>query len=139
MRLDRLRKRRVFAPKDESLAFLKQTFKQDVARPFRQLQGVTEAWAALIPEDLQRRSRLESLQRGVLTAVVDSSATHFLFDAYVRRGLAVKIAERSQSTVLRRIRLRVDASAFIDEADDADMQDHGRFDPETDFDPELPR
>ncbi|MEM9751812.1 MAG: DciA family protein [Planctomycetota bacterium] len=138
-RLARLRDRRVFAPRDESLAFMKQAFKQDVARPFRQLEGVTEAWSEHIPEALRRCSRLESLQRGVLTVVVDSPATHFLFDEHVRRGLAVKLAETSGGAVLRKIRLRVDASAFADEPNDGSDMDHGPYDAEADFDPELPR
>ncbi|MEM8783875.1 MAG: DciA family protein [Planctomycetota bacterium] len=140
LRLQRLRQRRVFAPRDDSLAFLQQRFKQDVARPFRQLQGVIEACEALIPNDLRERSRLESLQRGVLTVVVDSPATHFRFDELVRGGLAVRIAERSRDKVLRKIRLRVDAAAFVQDVDDGydGSRDPG-FDPDHDFDPELPR
>ncbi|MEM1446622.1 MAG: DciA family protein [Planctomycetota bacterium] len=138
-RLERLRQRRVFKPKDESLGFLKQAFKQNIARPFRQLEGITQAWAELIPEALRQRSRLESLQRGVLTVVVDSSATHFQFDEHVRRGLAVKIAELSHGVVLRKIRMRVDALAFADETDEGLHEDHGPYDPQADFDPELPR
>ncbi len=139
LRLERLRERRVFAPRDESLAFMTHAFKQEIARPFRQLEGVVDAWAQLVPEDLRKRSRLESLQRGVLTVAVDSSATHFVFDEHLRRGLAVKIAELSKGAVLRKIRLRVDGSAFADEPNDDAVQADGPLDPSEDFDPELPR
>lgn len=145
LRLAKLRERRVFAPRDESLAFLAGAFKQDIAKPFRQLEGVLEAWVTLVPDDLRERSRLESLQRGVLTVVVDSSATHFRFDEHVRRGLAVQLAQQSNGVVLRRIRLRTDTAAFLDEADTSpaapadDTLWTGRDAPPEEFDPELPR
>ncbi len=137
VRLDRLRGFRVRRVRDDSLAFLAEQFKHDVAKPFRQLEAVAAVWEALIEPALRQHCRLESLQHGVLTVTVDSSATLYQLDALVRGGLTVKLAEASQGKTLRRIKLRVDTAVFIGEPDDAY---DGPLPPdEFEPDPETPR
>ncbi len=145
-RLARLRQRRNFGAADRSLGFLAEQFKHEVARPFKQLEGLCEAWAQLVPADLHARCRLESLQRGVLTVAVDSSATHYRLDALIRDGLAVKLAEACRGKALRRVKVRVDTALREPAAppeDDTGSIAPARVFPPTppaaDFDPELPR
>lgn len=109
-RLDRLRNQRNWAVKDQSLAFVAEQFKRDVARPFKQLEGLAAAWESLVPKELQARTRLEALQRGVLTVAVDCSATHYRLDALIRDGLTVKLAEDNGGKALRKIKVRVDST-----------------------------
>ncbi len=109
-RLNRLREQRGWTPRDNSLAFVAKVFEREVARPFKQLEGIAAAWETLVPAELQPGCKLEALQRGVLTVATDSSATLYQLDVFVRDGLAVKLAQACKGKAIRRIRLRVDTT-----------------------------
>ena len=90
----RMRSLRVRPERDNSLGFLAEQFKREVARPFKQLGDLTELWRSLLPEKLADGTRLESLQRGVLTVAVDSSARLYEVDRLLRDGLQSQLIQQ---------------------------------------------
>jgi predicted nucleic acid-binding Zn ribbon protein len=105
--LDRLRQHRTRPEADRSLGFLKQQFKQQVEKPFKQLGDLAELWQQLVPEPLQHHSRLESFQRGTLRVVVDSSARLYELDRLLRQGLQTRLIQNHKGATLRKVQLRV--------------------------------
>ena len=108
-RLERVRETRVRPERDETLGFLAAAFQREVARPHKQLAGLTEVWAELVPAELADRTRLEGLARGTLAVAVDSSATLDALDRELRGGLKVAIIKAHRGPALRRVKLRVDS------------------------------
>ncbi len=106
-RMEQLRAMRVRPERDTSLAFIVKDFKRDVERPFKQLAGLAELWAELIPGDLAQHTRLESLQRGVLRVVVDSSGRHYDLDRLLREGVQRELMRRHNGAALRQVKIRV--------------------------------
>lgn len=105
--LDNLRQWRNFKGKDVTMDFLNPWFKHQVAKPFKQLKGIGEVWAELIPPDLLAKTRLERFSRGTLTVTVDSSATLYALDRELRSGLQQQLTEASRPASLNRIKLMV--------------------------------
>lgn len=106
--LRRLRQWRNPAAPDLSLAFVKEQFQREVARPHRQLGQFVDLWAELIPEPLLRHTRLEGFARGVLRVAVDSSAHRYELDHLLRAGLERELMRRQPAgATLRRVRLHV--------------------------------
>lgn len=108
-RLDQLRQHRNRADPDLSLGFIQKQFRQDVERPHKQLAGLTELWAELVPPALLPHTRLIGLQRGVLRVAVDASPRLYELQALLRAGLEKQLIERHRAT-LRRVKLQVDGS-----------------------------
>lgn len=113
--VERLRRSRVAPEPDLSLGFMADQFKREVARPFKQLGDLIELWADLVPGDVAEGTRLESLQRGVLTVAVDSSARLYDLDRRLRGGLERDLITRHKGPALRRIKLRVAADGWTDD------------------------
>lgn len=107
-----MRALRVRPERDLSLGFMADQFKREVARPFKQLGDLVEIWTELLPGDVAAGTRLESLQRGVLTVAVDSSARLYEVDRRLREGLEVDLITRHKGTAFRRVKLCVDATGF---------------------------
>jgi len=107
---------RVPAEPDRTLMFLAKQFKQQVEKPYRQMQGIGGLWAKLVPGELVVHTRLDGLSRGVLHVVVDSSARLYKLDRALRSGLQREIIGRHKGPAMRRIRLRVDPAAFAEAA-----------------------
>jgi len=105
--LDRLRHYRTRAEPDRSLSFLQKQFKQQVEKPYRQLGDLAELWRTLVPEAMQRHTRLESFNRGTLRVAVDSSARLYELDRLLRQGLKTQLIEQHKGTALRKVQLRV--------------------------------
>ncbi len=105
--INRLRQWRVRPERDQTLGFLKQQFKSQVERPFKQLNAITELWDRLLPAGLAGHTRLESLQRGVLKVTVDSSARLYELDRLLRCGLRQRLVMEHKGPALRRVQLRV--------------------------------
>ena len=103
--LDNLRQWRVRKPKDVSTKFLGNYFKREIQKPFKQLQGITQAWVELIPADLQANSQLDKLSRGTLTVIVNSSATLYELDRQLRSGLQKQLSQACRPTNLNRVKL----------------------------------
>ena len=105
--LDNLRKWRNFKQRDVSTSFLQTFFKSDIQKPFKQLKGISEAWATLVPADILSHTRLEKLNRGVLTVTVDNSAALYELDRQLRSGLQKQLREASKGSNINRIKLVV--------------------------------
>ena len=103
--LDQLRKSRNRPEPQWSLGFLREQFKRQVEKPYRQLGTVSGLWSQLVPQDLARHTRLESLSRGVLRVAVDSSARLYELDRMLRLGLEQKLRTHPQGKAIRRIKL----------------------------------
>jgi len=110
--VEALRERRVRPERDLSLGFLADQFKREIARPFKQLGDLAELWNELLPADVTCGTRLESLQRGVLSVAVGSSSRMYDLDRRLREGLEHELVTRHQGTAFRKVKLRVDASGF---------------------------
>jgi len=108
-RMQQLRSQRVFAERDRSLGFMAKDFAREVAKPFKELEGLAELWAELIPADLAEHTRLESLRRGVLHVVVDSSGINYELDRLLRGGVQRELTRRHKGNALRQVKLRVGA------------------------------
>ena len=111
-RLARLRASRNAPEPDLSLGFLKKQFHRDVARPHKQLAELVELWQQLMPADLARHARLESLSRGVLRVSVDSSARLYELDRLLRGGLERELIRSHAGPAFRRIRLSLAEQSF---------------------------
>lgn len=105
--LNNLRQWRNRPERDLSLGFLNDDFKRDIQKPFKQLAQMAEVWATLVPAELQQRTRLESLSRGVLRVVVDSSSGLYELDRLMRQGLQRDIIVAHKGPAVRKIQLRV--------------------------------
>lgn len=110
--VEALRERRVRPERDLSLGFLADQFKREIARPFKQLGDLAELWNELLPEEVAAGTRLESMQRGVLSVAVDSSSRMYDVDRRLREGLERDLVTRHKGTAFRKVKLRVDASGW---------------------------
>jgi len=105
--MERLRGWRARRERDLTLGFLKDTFKREVEKPFKQLEGLAELWAELVPDELAAHTKLESLSRGVLRVVVDSAGRHYELDRLLREGLMRELTRRHKGAALRQVKVRV--------------------------------
>jgi hypothetical protein len=82
-------------------------FKKNVQKPFKQLHAMAEVWSQLVPAHLVKKTRLVSLQRGVLQVMVDSSSTLYELDRLLRQGLQMQIIREHKGPAVSRIQLRI--------------------------------
>ena len=108
-RLERLRDQRNVPERDLSLGFLKKQFKQEVERPYKQLGDLAAIWEQLVPVELARHTRLDSLSRGVLRVSVGTSSHLYKLDRLLRSGLERELISQNTGKAIRRVQLRVDA------------------------------
>jgi len=104
-RLDQLRKWRNRPERDLGLSQLPQQFKREVEKPFKQLNAVVELWQQMLPVELLKHTRLESLQRGILKVTVDGSTRLYELDRLLRQGLERQLIVARKDSGLRKIRL----------------------------------
>ncbi|MAE65174.1 MAG: hypothetical protein CMJ18_12960 [Phycisphaeraceae bacterium] len=109
--VERLRRWRGIRDREAGLGFLEKQFRQQVERPYRQLQAIVPIWAELVPPEVAGHARLESFSRGVLRVAVDSSARLYELDRLLRSGLERELRAQYRGAGLRRVQLRVDESA----------------------------
>lgn len=81
-------------------------FKQSVQKRQTKLGKVGEVWGKLVPELLQEHSALESLNRGTLTVLVDSSAHLYDLKQLLLAGLEQQILLACRSAGLKKIALK---------------------------------
>ena len=105
--LDRLRGWRNRKDFDHSMSFLKPQFKREVEKPFKQLLSMAQLWPTLVPADLLVRTKLETISRGVLKVIVDSSGALYELDRLLREGLEQKLITQNKGPAIRRVQLRV--------------------------------
>ncbi|MEM6750991.1 MAG: hypothetical protein AAGA57_06365 [Planctomycetota bacterium] len=109
-RLERLRGWRNRPERATDLGFLGPMFTRDVARPWKTLGPLAEAWSDVLPEELVGRTRLDGLSRGVLRVSVADSSTAYAVDVAVRSGAQAELSRRCPQAKLRKVRIEQDAS-----------------------------
>ncbi len=109
------RQQRVFVPADRSMGFVTDLFKREIARPYKQLGDLVTLWNELLPVEIARGTRLESLSRGVLSVAVDSSARLYELDRRLREGLERDLITRHKGPAFRKVKLRVQADGWAEQ------------------------
>jgi len=102
--LQRLRHWRDGRAGENDLRFVRDQFKREIEKPFKQLEKIIPVWERVVPEPLRTRTKLESLRRGVLTVHVRDSATLYELDRELRGGITDHLREQYPGT-LRRVKL----------------------------------
>lgn len=129
--LDTLRKDRSLPRRDLTLGFMAEQFQREVAKPYKQLGGLSALWRELLPPHLVARSRLIGLSRGVLHIEADSPAAHFAIDQLLRGGVQRELATRHHGPAIRKVQVRVGSRGT------AETDDPLRRPPEQDADATL--
>jgi hypothetical protein len=81
-------------------------FKQSVQKRQTKLGKIAEAWQAHIEEGLCEHCSLESLYRGTLVVVVDSSAHLYQLKQVLLSGVEKKLVASCKSAGLRKVQLK---------------------------------
>jgi len=81
-------------------------FKNSVQKRQTKLSRIAQCWATLVPEMLSDHCALESLSRGTLTVIVDSSSHLYELKQLLLAGLEKQIMVACKSAGLRKIVLR---------------------------------
>jgi len=81
-------------------------FKQSVEKRQTKLAKIAECWGALVPETLNDHCALESLTRGSLTVIVDSSSHLYELKQLLLAGLEQQLLLACKSAGLRKIMLK---------------------------------
>ena len=81
-------------------------FKHSVQKRQTKLGKIAECWATLVPQMLQEHASLESLSRGTLTVIVDSSAHLYDLKQLLLAGLEQQLLLACKSTGLKKITLK---------------------------------
>jgi hypothetical protein len=81
-------------------------FKQSVSRRHTKLSKIAECWGALVPETLNDHCALESLTRGSLAVIVDSSSHLYELKQLLLAGLEQQLLLACRSSGLRKITLK---------------------------------
>jgi len=81
-------------------------FKQSVEKRHTKLSKIAECWSALVPETLNDHCALESLSRGSLTVIVDSSSHLYELKQLLLAGLEQQLMLACKSAGLRKITLK---------------------------------
>lgn len=105
--LGRLRGWRNRKTPDLSMGFIKAQFKREVERPYKQLGAIVELWEQFVPADVLPHTRLESLARGVLRVIVDSSSQLYELDRLLRGGIERQLIMAHKGPAFRKVQLRV--------------------------------
>ncbi len=101
---------RVKAPKRTPLptlgADLVSFFKQNVARRQTKFSPIAECWSQLVPQILLEHTALESLSKGTLTVLVDSSSHLFELKQLLLVSLQRQLIVACRSSGLKKIVLK---------------------------------
>ena len=82
-------------------------FKQTVEKRHTKLGKIAECWGLIVPALLQEHSALESLNRGTLTVIVDTSSHLYDLKQLLLAGLEEQLLLHCKSAGLRRITLKL--------------------------------
>lgn len=129
--LERLRRDRSLPNPDLSLGFIEQQFKQEIAKPYKQLGDLAELWSSLLPAALAEQSRLLGLSRGTLHVEVSNAAAHYEIDRLLRSGLQKKLIQSHKGAALRKVQIKLIGRS------EAEAVDPKRLPPDGDSDPKL--
>jgi hypothetical protein len=108
LQLQRLQKVKQSGPKpaDKLGGEMVTFFKQCVAKRQTHLGKIAEAWGTLVPLTLSEHCSLESLSRGTLTVVVDSSSHLYELKQLLLAGIQQQMFLACKSTGLKKISLK---------------------------------
>jgi hypothetical protein len=81
-------------------------FKQCVAKRQTHLGKIAEAWGTLVPPSLSEHCSLESLSRGTLVVVVDSSSHLYELKQLLLAGIQQQMFLACKSAGLKKITLK---------------------------------
>jgi hypothetical protein len=81
-------------------------FKQSVQKRQTKLAAIAECWGRLVPEMLSDHCSLESLHRGTLTVLVDSSSHLYELKQLLLAGLQDQLLLACRKAGLRKITLK---------------------------------
>jgi hypothetical protein len=81
-------------------------FKQSVTKRQTKLVKIAECWEVLVPATLNDHCALESLNRGTLTVIVDSSSHLYELKQLLLAGLQDQLLIACKSAGLRKISLK---------------------------------
>lgn len=104
--LERLRLWRNRKQRDVTLNFLPDLVNRDYEKPHRQMGKIIEIWQQYIPTELVNRSKLVSLQRGLLLIHVQDSPTLYQLNQVLRSG-AEKLIKQAHRGNIFRIQLKI--------------------------------
>jgi hypothetical protein len=82
-------------------------FRQSVEKRQKKLVKIADVWAVVIPPMFQQHSALESLHRGTLTVLVDTSAHLYELTQLMLAGTEEQLLFACKSTGLRKILLKL--------------------------------
>lgn len=82
----RVREARLRPARDLSMAGPMDRELREIRKLKRAVGAIAQAWNATVPQELLKRTGLQSLSRGVLTVAVPDAATRFLLDRHLRGG-----------------------------------------------------
>ena len=83
-----------------------QFFKQSVEKRHTKLGKIAEVWGVIVPEMFGEHCALESLSRGTLTVIVDSSSHLYELKQLLLAGLEQQLMLACKSAGLRKISLK---------------------------------
>jgi hypothetical protein len=95
-------------------------FKSTVTRRQTRLGKIAEVWAALVPPLLCEHCALESLHRGGLTVIVDSSSHLYDLKQLLLAGLEKQLLLACKGSGLRKITLK--AGRWYEQKDEGDRR-----------------
>lgn len=81
-------------------------FKNSVQKRHTKLGKIAESWSRLVPELLNEHCALESLSRGTLVVIVDSSSHLYDLKQLLLSGLERQLLVACGSTGLKKVNLR---------------------------------
>jgi hypothetical protein len=81
-------------------------FKQSVSKRQAKLGVIAQCWQAIVPESMNDHCALESLSKGTLTVVVDSSSHLYELKQLLLAGLQEQLLLNCRSTGLRKVTLK---------------------------------
>jgi len=81
-------------------------FKQSVAKRQTKLVKIAQSWEVLVPAALNEHCALESLNRGTLTVIVDSSSHLYELKQLLLAGLQDQLLMACKTSGLRKISLK---------------------------------
>lgn len=73
--------------------------KHTLAKRVKQLSRLAEIWDEVVPENIRDHTALESLNKGVVTVLVDSSPHRFLLRTLLNGGLMKEIQARFSGAI----------------------------------------
>jgi hypothetical protein len=83
---------------------LQNVMKNELGKRVKQLSRLAEIWDEIIPGTIREHTALDSLQRGVLTVIVDSAAHRYQLQTLLSGGLMREI-QRRFADALQKIRI----------------------------------